>query len=164
MESVDYPGVGGLFSDNQGSAVALHVGDGTVVTPQKPAQAGELIAAYGTGFGPTYPPRPIGFPAPTAPLFQAMMNFTEPNTSYNIDMPAQQLSLESKVVHVSFSGVVAGLVGVDQIVFQVPSRLSAGNHSLVLAAGVISCLPPPFAQSCSFQSRANSNVVKIPVQ
>jgi hypothetical protein len=92
------------------------------------------------------------------------MDFTEPNTSYNIDRPARQLSLGSQVAHVSFSGVVPGLAGVDQVVFQMPSGQSAGDLSLVLAAGVISCLPPPFAQPCSFQAKANSNVVKIPAQ
>jgi uncharacterized protein (TIGR03437 family) len=162
-DNVDYPGVGGFFSDSQGSAIAVHLADGSAVAPQNPARTGEYIAAYGTGFGPTYPPKPIGFPAPTAPPFQGAMNFTEPNTSYNLDMPGRQLSLESKVVHVSFSGVASGFAGVDQVVFQVPSGLSAGSHSLGLAAGVISCLPPPFVQPCSFQAKANSNVVKIEV-
>jgi len=91
------------------------------------------------------------------------MNFTEPNTSYNLDMPAQQLLLESKVVHVSFSGVASGYAGVDQVVFQIPSGLSAGLHSLALAAGVISCPPPPLVGPCSFQAKANSNVVKLEV-
>jgi uncharacterized protein (TIGR03437 family) len=163
VDSVDYSRVGGFFSDNQGSAIAVHLADGSAVTPENPARAGEYIAAYGTGFGPTYPPKPIGFPAPTAPPFRGAMNFTEPNTSYNLDMPAQQLSLDSKVVHVSFSGVASGFAGVDQVVFQIPGGLSAGLHSLALAAGVISCLPPPFVQPCSFLAKANSNVVKIEV-
>ena len=163
-DNVDYPAVGGFFYDSEGNAVARHIPDGSPVTPQNPAQAGELIAAYGTGFGPTYPPKPVGYPAPDAPPFQGLMDFTEPNTSYNIDQPARQLTVGSQVVHVSFSGVAPGLAGVDQIVFQMPSRVSAGDLSLILAAGVISCLPPPFAQSCSFQAKANSNVVKIPAQ
>ena len=164
VDKIDYPAVGGFFSDNQGNAIVWHTSDGSQVTPENPAQAGESIAAYGTGFGPTYPPKPIGFPAPDAPPFQGLMDFTEPNTSYNIDRPVRQLSVGSNVVHVSFSGVVPGLAGVDQIVFQMPSRVSAGDLSLVLAAGVISCLPPPFAQPCSFQAKATSNVVKIPGQ
>jgi uncharacterized protein (TIGR03437 family) len=163
MDNVDYPGVGGLFTDSQGNAAALHLADGTAVTPLNPARTGELIAAYGTGFGPTYPPKPIGFPAPTAPPFLGAMNFTEPNTSYNIDMPAQQLTVQSKIVHVTFSGVAPGLIGVDQIVFQVPDGLSAGSASFVLSTGVISCLPPPFAIPCSFQPKATSNVAKLPV-
>jgi len=162
--SVDYPGVGGFFSDAQGNAIAVHLADGSTLTPQNPARAGELIAAYGTGFGSTYPPKPIGFPAPAKPPFQGAMNFTEPNTSYNLDMPAQQLSLESNVLHVSFSGVASGFAGVDQIVFQLPVGLSAGSHTLRLAAGVIACPSPPFAQSCNFQSKAISNGVKIQVE
>jgi uncharacterized protein (TIGR03437 family) len=163
-DKVDYPAVGGFFSDSQGNAVAWHIADGSAVTPRNPVQPGESIAAYGTGFGPTYPPKPIGFPAPDAPPFQGLMDFTEPNTSYNIDRPARQLTAGSQVVHVSFSGVAPGLAGVDQVVFQMPSGQRAGDLSLVLAAGVISCLPPPFAQPCSFQAKANSNVVKIPAQ
>jgi hypothetical protein len=89
-DSVDYPGVGGFFSDAQGNAVAVHFADGSALTPQNPARAGELIAEYGTGFGSTYPPKPIGFPAPAKPPFQGTMHFTEPNTSYTLDMPAQQ--------------------------------------------------------------------------
>ena len=164
MDKVDYPGVGGFFSDDEGNAVALHLADGTPITSQNPAHAGELIVAYGTGFGPTYPPKPIGFPAPIAPPFQGAMDFTEPNTSYNIDFPARQLTLQSKVIHVSFSGVAPGWTGVDQIVFQIPDGLTAGAPSLVLAAGVISCVPPPFVQPCTFQAKANSNMVKISVQ
>jgi uncharacterized protein (TIGR03437 family) len=163
-DNVDYPGVGGFFDDAQGNAVAVHRGDGKLVTAQNPARTGESIAAYGTGFGPTYPPKPIGFPVPAIPTFQGIMNFTEPNTSYNIAMPAQQLSLGSRVVHVSFSGAAPGFTGVDQIVFEIPNGMSAGSQSLSLAVGVISCLPPPFAQPCSFQASATSNVVKIDVQ
>jgi len=163
-DNVDYPGVGGFLSDSQANAVAVHFADGSAVTPQNPARAGELIAAYGTGFGATYPPKPIGFVAPAEPRFQGAMNFIEPNTGYNLDLPAQQLSLESNVMHVSFSGVANGFVGVDQIVFQLPVGLSAGSHTLRLAAGAIDCPPPPFAQSCSFQAKVISNGVRIQVE
>jgi uncharacterized protein (TIGR03437 family) len=161
--NLDYPGVGGFFS-NQGNAVAVHLADGSAVTSQDRARAGELIAAYGTGFGATYPPKPIGFPAPAKPPFQGAMNFTEPNTGYNLDMPAQQLSLDSTVVHVSFSGIANGFAGVDQIVFQMPAGLSSGSHTLRLADGVIACPPPPLVQACSFQPRVSSNGVKIQVE
>jgi uncharacterized protein (TIGR03437 family) len=162
--NIDYPRVGGFFSDIQENAIAWHVLDGTLVTQGNPARAGESLAIYGTGFGPTYPPKPIGFPAPAAPPFQGAMDFAEPGTSYNIAQPLRQLSLGTKVAHVSFTGVAAGLAGVDEIIFQVPGGLDPGAHYLTLAVGVISCLPPPFAQSCSFQEQASSNRVKIAVQ
>jgi len=60
--------------------------------------------------------------------------------------------------------VANGFAGVDQIVFQLPVGLSAGSHTLRLAAGVIACPPPPFAQACNFQSKAISNGVKIQVE
>ena len=162
--NIDYPLIGGFFSDTQGNAIAWHVLDGALVTQANPALAGEFLAIYGTGFGPTYPPKPIGFPAPPAPPFQGTMDFAEPGTSYNIDQPLRQLSLGQKVAHVSFTGVAAGLAGVDEIIFQVPAGLDPGTHSLTLAVGVVSCLPPPFAQPCSFQEQASSNSVKIAVQ
>jgi uncharacterized protein (TIGR03437 family) len=152
-DSVDYPGMGGFFFDNQGNALAAHA-DGSPVTSQSPARADELIAAYGTGFGSTYPSKPIGFPAPAEPPFRGAMNFTEPNTSYNLDMPAQQLTLGSTILHVSFSGVASGFAGVDRIVFQLPSGMSSGTHALRLAAGVIVCPPPPLAQACSLRHRS----------
>jgi len=163
-DSVDYPGVGGFFSDVEGNAAAIHLADSSAVTPQNPARAGELIAAYGTGLGSTYPPKPIGFPAPAKPIFQGVMDFTEPNTSYNLDMPARQLSFESNIIHVSFAGIANGFAGVDEIVFELPVGLSSGSHTLRLAAGVIACSPPPFAQACNFQSKAISNGVNIQVQ
>jgi uncharacterized protein (TIGR03437 family) len=162
--NIDYPRVGGFFSDSQGNAIAWHELDGTLVTLGNPARAGEFVAIYGTGFGPTYPPKPIGFPAPPAPPFQGTMDFAEPGTSYNIDQPLRQLSLGPKVAHVSFTGVAAGLAGVDEVIFQVPGGLGTGTHVLTLAAGVVSCLPPPFAQLCTFEEQASSNSVKIAVQ
>jgi uncharacterized protein (TIGR03437 family) len=164
VDNIDYPRVGGFFSDTQGNAIAWHVLDETLVTLENPARAGEFLAIYGTGFGPTYPPKPVGFPTPPAPLFQGTMDFAEPGTSYNIDQPLRQLSLGPKVAHVSFTGVAAGLAGVDEIIFQVPGGLDPGTHSLTLAVGVVSCLPPPYAQSCSFQEQASSNSVTIAVQ
>ena len=162
--NLDYPGVGGLFADASGNAAAFHVADGSMVTTQSPAHGGELIVIYGTGLGSTYPPKPIGFPVPAVPRFQGIMDYTEPATSYNLDMPAHQVTLDSTVVHVSFSGLAPGYAGVDQLIVQVPNGLAAGTHSLGLAAGVISCLPPPFAQPCTFEAHAKSNAVKIPVQ
>jgi uncharacterized protein (TIGR03437 family) len=162
--NIDYPPVGGFFSDTQGNAIAWHVLDGTLVTLGNPARAGEFLAVYGTGFGPTYPPKPIGFPAPAVPPFQGTMDFAEPGTSYNVAQPLRQLSLGPKVAQVSFAGVAPGLAGVDEIIFQVPGGLDSGTQPLTLAVGVVSCLPPPFAQSCSFQEQASSNSVKIAVQ
>jgi len=41
--------------------------DGSPVTADAPAQSGELLTVYGTGFGPTDHPRLDGFPIPSSP-------------------------------------------------------------------------------------------------
>jgi uncharacterized protein (TIGR03437 family) len=76
IENLDYPKTGGFFADAQCIAMAQHVSDGSLVTPQSPARPGESIAILGTGLGATYPPKPIGFPAPDQPAFQGTMDFT----------------------------------------------------------------------------------------
>ncbi len=61
----------GLFQqavNGQSWAVAEHE-DGSAVTPSSPARRGELLTAYGTGFGPTDPMRPVGFAVPQTPPF-----------------------------------------------------------------------------------------------
>ncbi len=50
----------GLFS------TVFHA-DGTPVTAASPAQSGEVLTVYATGFGPTNPPRLDGFPVPASP-------------------------------------------------------------------------------------------------
>ena len=37
VDNVNYPGVGGFFSDDQGNAVALYLADGTALPPAGPA-------------------------------------------------------------------------------------------------------------------------------
>jgi uncharacterized protein (TIGR03437 family) len=64
----------GLFQqqlNGQSFAVALHE-DGSAVTPDSPARRGELLTVFGTGFGPTDPPRPVGFAVPQTPPFLLM--------------------------------------------------------------------------------------------
>jgi uncharacterized protein (TIGR03437 family) len=50
--------------------------DGTPVTPDAPAQSGEVLTVYGTGFGPTNPPRLDGFPLPAAPDYLVVDSVT----------------------------------------------------------------------------------------
>jgi uncharacterized protein (TIGR03437 family) len=68
----------GLFqqpSGGQNFAVAMHE-DGSPVTADAPAQSGELISLYGTGFGPADHPRPAGFPVPATPPFRIVDSAT----------------------------------------------------------------------------------------
>src|SRR5262249_36109653 len=49
-------------------AMAVHE-DGSAITADSPAGAGELITVYGTGFGPTEHARPFGFAVPKDPAY-----------------------------------------------------------------------------------------------
>ncbi len=64
FDNLDYPKTGGFFADAGGLAFARHAADGSWVTTQNPATSGERIMILGTGFGATYPPKPVAFPTP----------------------------------------------------------------------------------------------------
>jgi uncharacterized protein (TIGR03437 family) len=100
----DAPGLFQQAVNGQAMAVALHA-DGSAVTSDAPAQPGETITVYGTGFGPTAPARPEGLPvAATPPLI-----LTDPS--------AVQLGGAALAVGNAFA--VPGAVGVDAIQFVV---------------------------------------------
>lgn len=63
------PGLFQQMAGGQNFAVAMHE-DGSVVTTDAPAKAGELLSVYGTGFGPASLPRPEGLAIPATPSYQ----------------------------------------------------------------------------------------------
>ena len=164
IPGVSYPPTAGLFADAQGAAVAVRVADGTSISPQNPAHAGEMIAVYGTGFGATYPPKPVGFPAPVAPVFAGPNDFVTSNTTTNVAGPARQLILGQTATSVSMVSLVPGLAGVDQAAFQIPLGQAPGVTTLKVVSGSFVCQPPPFATSCTFQANAASNTVNLPIR
>jgi uncharacterized protein (TIGR03437 family) len=109
-----------LFSVNangQGAGAITHA-NGSLITPQSPAQPDEVIVLYVTGLGVTDPPLATGVPA--------VLN-TVPHPTVIIDgIPAT----------VQFAGRTPGLVGLDQINVQVPSGVgSSGGLSVRVSAG-----------------------------
>jgi uncharacterized protein (TIGR03437 family) len=56
------------FSEPTGLYVAAVRSDGVYISPSAPAKPGDTILLYGTGFGPTTPPEPIGQLVTPAPL------------------------------------------------------------------------------------------------
>jgi uncharacterized protein (TIGR03437 family) len=64
----DAPGLFTLESNDKPYALAFHK-NGTLVTETAPAQVGETLRLYGTGFGPTTPMRVEGLAVPNAPSF-----------------------------------------------------------------------------------------------
>jgi len=113
------PGDAGLSSD--ASSIVAH-GDGSLVTPDKPALPGEELVAYATGLGTTTSQPPTGTVTPTpAPQtktpFQLSFNFA-PNAP-----PWKNLIQQPAIVIGTpiFTGLTPGNVGLYQLNFIVPS-------------------------------------------
>jgi uncharacterized protein (TIGR03437 family) len=81
-----------------------------------PAHAGDVLTAFGVGWGPTTSAAPIGT------LASASANLTS----------RVALSLGGKPADVSYAGLSPESAGLYQINFTVPSGLSAGNQRLVM--------------------------------
>lgn len=86
-----------------------------------PAHAGDILTAYGVGWGTTTPAAVVGSlaPAGTAPL------------------PAGQytLTVGGKTAAVSYAGLAPTFAGLYQIDFTVPDGLAPGNQPIVLTVG-----------------------------
>ncbi|HEX5226508.1 MAG TPA: hypothetical protein VFW44_02310 [Bryobacteraceae bacterium] len=81
-----------------------------------PAKAGDVLTAFGVGWGPTTSADPVGTVATSA---QSL------TSNYS-------LTLGGKPVSVAYAGLSPEYAGLYQINFTVPSGLSAGNQPLVL--------------------------------
>lgn len=135
---------GGFFSDQNGFAIAQHGSDRSFVTVQNPAHPGETIIAYGTGFFSVWPPPPIAFPVPEQPLFLADMPYpgftgylflqSPPRTVVSGDQ-FQGSCADTPALSVTFEGLAASFVGVEQITFIVPSYQQPGDWALFFNIG-----------------------------
>jgi uncharacterized protein (TIGR03437 family) len=164
IDNLDYPKTGGFFADAGGGAFARHAADGAPVTAQNPAVTGETIAILGTGFGATYPPKPVAFPTPASPAFSGSLDFLVPGTEYTLSQPLRVLNVGPRTAKVSSIGLAAGYPGVDQIVFDVPDGAGSGSVDLNLQAGSTVCAPLPVAPRCHFTALNTSNTVKLAVR
>lgn len=164
IENLDVPKTGGLFAGDRGLAIAEHVSDGSLVTPQNAAAPGEIVAVLGAGFGPTYPPKPVGFPAPANPPFAGTNDFWDPAQQYNVNLPLRRLTVGAIVAKVNFVGLAPGFAGVDQVVFRVPPEAPSGLADVTLAVGYNSCVPEGPPNQCSYRATGTSNTVKLPVR
>jgi uncharacterized protein (TIGR03437 family) len=105
----------GLAAFVDGTLIAQH-GDGTLVSNDSPAKAGEYLVAYGAGMGGTNATPASGTASPTTPL-------AVPN-----DAPT--LMINGTPSPLLFAGLTPGLVGLYQLNFQVPAGLPAGNITI----------------------------------
>ena len=105
--SRDAPGLFFNTANSQDYAVAFHA-DGSPVTMDNPAAAGETISLLGTGFGPYSGPVVDGFFPPTPGPALA--------DSLNVAIAGQSMPP-------AWSGAAAGFVGIATTKFQVPAGL-----------------------------------------
>ena len=105
--------------------------DGSVVTPESPAKAGEILVAFLTGVAIT--PQPADGEAASADPI-----------SYTVE-PAE-VTVGGASATTLFSGATAGFVGLIQINFQLPTTLPAGSRlELGMRFGEEATLPLPLA-------------------
>jgi uncharacterized protein (TIGR03437 family) len=85
--------------------------------PFTPAHAGDILTAYGVGWGVTTPAAVVGSLAPSGTA-----DITGKYT----------LTVGGKTAAVSYAGLAPTFAGLYQIDFTVPSGLTAGNQPIVL--------------------------------
>ncbi len=115
------PGIFRLQIGQSAQAVAINQ-DGTLNGPMNPAPRGSVVALWGTGYGLTSPPCPIGGLnlSNAAPLSPGTSAFMSSLTG-------------AKPAPVQYAGSAPSLVcGVEQINFQVPVDATPGTFSFLL--------------------------------
>ena len=106
----DAPGIFTQTLDSQQYAMAFHQ-DGTPVTPDNPAKAGETVSLFGTGFGPYNGVVVDGFFPPTPP----------PALTDSVTLTAGDQTPTP-----SFVGAAPGYSGVALTMFKVPDGMPSG--------------------------------------
>ncbi len=106
----------GIFFDAT-SGIVVHNADFTVVRPEKPAHAGEILVVYCTGLGATSPPLSTGWRVPFPPLFYT----AQPSVTIG--------GLFAPVV---YSIASPQYVGLYQVAVKMPEGLT-GNQPLLMS-------------------------------
>jgi len=129
----DAPGLFPVVSNDVTFGLVTHA-DGSSVTPDSPAQAGETLTLLGTGFGASNPERPAGFPVPASPVYALT------------DGPTVVIGGVSVTPTNAYAQ--PGSIGIDVLQFVVPAGLPSGaNASLAVTIGGVT-----------------SNGVQVPIQ
>jgi uncharacterized protein (TIGR03437 family) len=110
------PGIFTFTSDGKGAGAFTHV-DGSPVTPQNPAHAGELVILYATGLGQVTPSVPTG---------------TLPGGASATAAPTA-LTIDGITMAPDFAGLAGCCVGLNQVNVRVPANTrSAAEIPVVL--------------------------------
>jgi uncharacterized protein (TIGR03437 family) len=107
----DAPGLFPAVIDGQTYAMVMHE-DGTPVTAAAPARQGELLTAYGTGFGPTDHLRPEAAVVPETPRYMIL----DPVT----------VAVGASVLTPQSAFAAPGHIGIDVVQFRLDSRAPSG--------------------------------------
>jgi len=146
-------GLGGFFQDANGYLIAEHASDGSLVTLQSPAHAGEQIIAFADDFFPVWPPPPTGVPAPSAYAFFANTgDAQEVLGQYGNDLYLQKYApnpacnnvpecggyytyTTTPAISIAAETLAPNLIGVEEIVFTVPANQQPGDWALFFNNG-----------------------------
>lgn len=102
---------GGLLSlPHSYDALAVHQNFDALVTPDNPAQPGEILHFYGTGFGRVASPPPDGMPAPADPLAATI-----------VPVACHASSPSGPDIPVLYAGLAPGFVGIYQLDVRLPT-------------------------------------------
>jgi hypothetical protein len=102
----------------------VHSADNSLVTPDKPAQAGEVLTLFATGLGPTRPGVDPGQPFPS-------------DAPQPVNSPVQ-VTVNGTAAEVLYAGGYPGAVDGFQVNFRVPDGTSGSLNIQVGAAGIMS--------------------------
>ncbi len=102
-------------------AAAFHAGTVLLADDTHPAQVGEVLEIYGTGFGITNPPVPAGSPSPASPPAQSAAT--------------PMVTIGGIAAQVLFAGLTPGFAGLYQINIAVPPGLKPGRNTVQLRGG-----------------------------
>ena len=106
------PGLFPVNLNDQAFAMAVHE-DGSPITADSPAKRGELITVYGTGFGPTDHPRPLGFPVPSSPDYLVVDTAT--------------VQVADAVINAERAFAAPGKQGIDAVQFRLGDGAPSGT-------------------------------------
>ena len=106
------PGLFPVQVVDQVFAMAVHE-DGSPITTDSPAKRGELITVYGTGFGPTDNPRPLGFPIPVSPDYLIVDSAT--------------VQVADAVINAEKAFAVPGRQAIDAVQFRLGDNAPSGT-------------------------------------
>jgi uncharacterized protein (TIGR03437 family) len=151
------PGVFTQEENGSGYAAALHP-NGSLVTPDNPANIGETIAVFIAGLGDVFPTIADGAAPPSSPLSKTSNSITA--------------DISGIAANVSYAGLAPGFVGLYQVNLDIPSGVSSGdnfigitgpdsyNSEAAISLSGTAAIAAPHAHA---QARPHSHMRKVPV-